>query len=67
MNVPRAAVVAFALALLLIPGFSSGQQPAKIYRIGWLGTGAPAPNPSLHTATQLYDHPLAPKFSQDLI
>ena len=35
--------VTLALALLAAPVPSSGQQPAKVYRIGWLGVGPPAP------------------------
>ncbi len=43
---PRAAAlsVILALALLAAPVPSPGQQPAKVYRIGWLGVGPPAPN-----------------------
>jgi len=34
--------VALALGLLMVPLPSDGQQPGKVYRIGWLGTSPPA-------------------------
>ncbi len=37
-------IAALALALLAAPVPSPGQQPAKVYRIGFLGGPAPAPN-----------------------
>ena len=37
-------IVALAAALLAAPFPSDAQQPTKVYRIGYLGVGAPAPN-----------------------
>ncbi len=37
-------VVALALALIMPPPPSNAQQPGKVFRIGWLGVSAPAPN-----------------------
>src|SRR5512137_2778720 len=39
---PSEAVIAIILALLAAPVPSDGQQPAKVYRIGWLGVSPPA-------------------------
>ena len=40
-----AAIIAlFVLVLLLSPLAADAQQPGKVYRIGYLGVGAPAPN-----------------------
>ena len=35
---PRAAVLSLILVLFAPPVSSHGQQPAKVYRIGWLST-----------------------------
>jgi ABC-type uncharacterized transport system substrate-binding protein len=39
-----ALIVALALTLLVVPFPSDAQQPGKVYRIGYLGANAPAPN-----------------------
>jgi len=36
-------IVALALVLLAAPGLSFGQEPAKVYRIGYLGVRGPTP------------------------
>ena len=36
-NIPVTMLLALALGLLVAPLNSYGQQPAKVYRIGWLG------------------------------
>ena len=43
IGAPAMFVVVVALALLVTSFPSHGQQPAKVYRIGWLGVGGPVP------------------------
>jgi hypothetical protein len=40
---PRAATLSIILALLAVPFPTPGQQQGKVYRIGSLGAGSPAP------------------------
>ena len=50
-------VVALALTLFAVPLPSRGQQPVKVYRIGWLGVGGPAPTDTNPQDCPLKDNP----------